>query len=101
MSDGYADWLALAPEGKFPVRAGTKPRTPSEYTDAWSKLQAGVDTKKPLVELYPPEVLDALTKSTDTMSRWGFPQGQGALVGATLGRAAGPQGGGRPCSTGS
>jgi multiple sugar transport system substrate-binding protein len=29
-------------------------------------------------------VLTALTKSTDTMSRWGFEQGQGRLVGAQL-----------------
>jgi multiple sugar transport system substrate-binding protein len=27
-------------------------------------------------------VLEALTKSTDTMSRWGFQQGQGKIVGA-------------------
>ena len=83
MSDGYADWLALAPEGKFPVRAGTKDN-PEEYTQAWAKLQTGVDEKKPLSELYPPEVLEALTKSTDTMSRWGFQQDQGKLVGAQL-----------------
>jgi multiple sugar transport system substrate-binding protein len=83
MSDGYADWLALAPEGKFPVRPGTKDN-PQEYNQAWAKLPAGVDEKKPLSELYPPEVLEALTKSTDTMNRWGFQQGQGKLVGAQL-----------------
>jgi multiple sugar transport system substrate-binding protein len=83
MSEGYADWLALAPEGKFPTRSGTK-ENPEEYNQAWTKLQAGVDEKKPLSELYPPEVLEALTKSTDTMNRWGFQQGQGRLVGAQL-----------------
>ena len=83
MSDGYVDWLAVTPEGRFPARSGTKDN-PEEYTEAWSKLPAGVDTKAPLSELYPPEVLDALTKSTDTMNRWGFQQGQGALVGAQL-----------------
>jgi multiple sugar transport system substrate-binding protein len=83
MSEGYADWLALAPEGKFPVRSGTTDN-PEEYNQAWAKLQAGVDEKKPLSELYPPEVLEALTKSTDTMNRWGFQQDQGRLVGAQL-----------------
>jgi multiple sugar transport system substrate-binding protein len=83
MSEGYADWLALAPEGKFPVRSGTKDN-PEEYNQAWAKLQAGVDEKQPLSELYPPEVLEALTKSTDTMNRWGFQQDQGRLVGAQL-----------------
>ena len=29
MTDGYLDWLGLAPEGKFPARSGT-PRGPSE-----------------------------------------------------------------------
>jgi multiple sugar transport system substrate-binding protein len=81
MSDGYVDWLAVTPEGRFPARSGTKDN-PEEYTEAWSKLPAGVDTKAPLSELYPPEVLEALTKSTDTMSRWGFQQGQGKIVGA-------------------
>lgn len=81
MSEGYVDWLAITPEGKFPTRLGTKDN-PSQYKDAWTKLKAGVDEKKPLSELYPPEVLDALTKSTDTMSRWGFQQGQGKIVGA-------------------
>jgi multiple sugar transport system substrate-binding protein len=83
MSDGYVDWLALAPEGKIPTRAGSKDN-PQEYAEAWSKLEAGVDTKKPLADIYPAEVIDALTKSTDTMGRWGFEQGQGALVGAQL-----------------
>jgi multiple sugar transport system substrate-binding protein len=83
MSDGYVDWLALAPEGKIPTRAGSKDN-PQEYAEAWSKLKAGVDTKKPLSEIYPAEVIQALTKSTDTMGRWGFEQGQGKLVGAQL-----------------
>ncbi|HEV2928593.1 MAG TPA: extracellular solute-binding protein [Propionibacteriaceae bacterium] len=83
MSEGYADWLALAPEGKFPTRSGTKDN-PEEYNEAWSKLRAGVDEKAPLSELYPAEVLEALTTSTDTMNRWGFQQGQGRLVGAQL-----------------
>jgi multiple sugar transport system substrate-binding protein len=81
LSDGYVDWLAVTPEGRFPARTGTKDN-PKEYTEAWSKLKAGVDTKAPLSELYPPEVLEALTKSTDTMTRWGFTQGQGKIVGA-------------------
>jgi multiple sugar transport system substrate-binding protein len=81
LSDGYVDWLAVTPEGRFPARSGTKDN-PQEYNEAWSKLEAGVDAKAPLSELYPPEVLEALTKSTDTMNRWGFPQGQGRIVGA-------------------
>jgi multiple sugar transport system substrate-binding protein len=83
MNEGYPDWLGIAPEGKFPVRKGTAD-DPAKFTTAWNKLPAGVDTKKPLGDIYPPEVIAALQKSPDTFQRWGFPQKQGALVGATL-----------------
>ena len=83
LNDGYLDWLGLAPEGKVPVRTGT-PDQPNKFTDAWTHLQTGVENRKPLSEVYPPEVLNELATSTDTMNRWGFPQGQGRLVGAQL-----------------
>jgi multiple sugar transport system substrate-binding protein len=83
MNDGYLDWLALAPEGKVPVRTGT-PDQPNKFTDAWHHLKTGVENRKPLSEVYPPEVLNELATSTETMNRWGFPQGQGRLVGAQL-----------------
>ena len=83
MNDGYLDWLALAPEGKVPVRTGTGAE-PTKFTDAWNHLKTGVENSKPLSELYPPGVLKVLATSTDTMNRWRFPQGQGRLVGAQL-----------------
>jgi multiple sugar transport system substrate-binding protein len=83
MNDGYLDWLALAPEGKVPVRTGT-PDQPNKFTDAWHHLKTGGENRKPLSEVYPPAVLDELATSTETMNRWGFPQGQGQLVGAQL-----------------
>ena len=83
MNDGYLDWLALAPEGKVPVRTGTKDQ-PSKFTDAWDHLKIGVEHRKPLSEVYPPGVLEELATSPDTMNRWGFPQDQGRLVGAQL-----------------
>jgi len=84
MSDGYVDWLSLAPEGKFPVRTGTKDQ-PNTFTDAWNHLKTGVERRKPLSEIYPPDLLKVLATSRNTMNRWGFPQGQGRLVGAQLG----------------
>ena len=83
MNDGYLDWLALAPEGKVPARTGT-PDQPNKFSDAWHHLKTGVESRKPLSEVYPPEVLNELATSTETMNRWGFPQGQGRLVGAQL-----------------
>ena len=83
MSDGYVDWLALAPEGKFPVRLGTADN-PTEYADAWGSLDAGVERKAPLGEIYDADTIEALTTSSETMKRWAFGQGLGALAGALL-----------------
>ena len=83
MSDAYVDWLALAPEGKFPTRLGTA-ENPTEYADAWGTLEAGVDRQQPLGEVYDEATIEALTTSSDTMRRWAFSQGQGGLAGALL-----------------
>lgn len=90
MSDGYLDWIGFAPEGKFPVRKGTA-TDPTAYVDAWETLPAGVDTKAPLSEFYPPEVLETLKRSPEPFSRWGITQGQGNLIGASLGELPIPQ----------
>jgi multiple sugar transport system substrate-binding protein len=90
MNEGYTDWLGIAPEGKFPVRKGTA-EDAAKFTTAWNTLPAGVDSKKPLGDVYPKEVIDALAKSPDTFQRWGFPQKQGALIGATLGELPVPK----------
>jgi multiple sugar transport system substrate-binding protein len=84
MSDGYVDWLAFAPEGKFPARSG---RTPggTEFVDRWKTLPVGVDTEGPLTQFYPPEVLNVLATGPEAYTRWGITQGQGDLIGASLG----------------
>jgi multiple sugar transport system substrate-binding protein len=83
MSDAYVDWLGLAPEGKIPVRLGTAD-DPTKYVDAWGNLKVGVDTLAPLSQFYSPEVIKTIVDGSDSFDRWGLPQGQGALVGATL-----------------
>ncbi|HVD20254.1 MAG TPA: bicyclomycin resistance protein, partial [Propionibacteriaceae bacterium] len=83
MNDAYLDWLALAPEGKVPVRKGTADE-PTKFSDGWANLEAGVDTKAKLSSIYSPEVLKELTNSPDTFQRWGIEQGKGALAGAML-----------------
>jgi multiple sugar transport system substrate-binding protein len=90
MSEGYADWLAIAPEGKVPTRTGTA-ENPTEYVDAWNKLEAGVDKKELLSAVYPPEVLKAVGESAGSFDRWGIPQGQGALASAVGGQFVVPQ----------
>ncbi|RBY81634.1 bicyclomycin resistance protein [Geodermatophilus sp. TF02-6] len=90
MSDGYEQWIGFSPEGKVPTRTGTADE-PTRFIDAWATLPAGVDTKAPLADFYSADVLDALRTSPDTISPWGIPQGQGALVGASLGELPVPQ----------
>jgi multiple sugar transport system substrate-binding protein len=84
MSDGYVDWLAFAPEGKFPARSGSTPGG-TEFVDRWKTLPVGVDTEGPLTQFYPPEVLDILSTGPEAFTRWGITQGQGDLIGASLG----------------
>ena len=83
MNEGYERWIGMAPEGKFPIRKG--------FEEKWDALPAGVDTKKPLADVYPGDVLDALRKSPGTIARWGISQGQGKLVGATMGELPVPK----------
>jgi multiple sugar transport system substrate-binding protein len=90
MDDGYEQWIGFSPEGKVPTRQGTADE-PTRFIDAWAAMPAGVDTKAPLSDFYPAEVLDALREAPDTISPWGIPQGQGALVGASLGELPVPQ----------
>ncbi|HEY6686288.1 MAG TPA: extracellular solute-binding protein [Propionibacteriaceae bacterium] len=90
MSDGYLDWLGIAPEGKMPARSGTS-ANPKEYADGWTKLSAGVDKKELLTKVYPAEVLNTIVASSGSFERWGIPQGQGALSAAVAGQYVVPQ----------
>ncbi len=84
LGDGYEPWLAIAPEGKIPVRAGDSPDA-TNFSDAWAQMEVGVDTKAPLSQFYGQDVIDQLTGGADTLSRWAIPQGQGDLLGAIQG----------------
>ena len=59
--------------------------------DAWKGLEIGVDTKAPMSEFYPQDVIDILTSGADKFSRWGITQGQGDLIGASLGELPVPK----------
>lgn len=79
MNEGYMTTLSIAPEGKFPIRRGTR-ENPKEFVEGWSTLPVGVDRKAPLAELYPEETVSAITTGLDTASRWGVDVGQLALA---------------------
>jgi multiple sugar transport system substrate-binding protein len=84
MGPGYEGWFGMAPEGKIPVRRGTA-EEPDLYLRAWRSSGLGVDTRRPIDEVYPPELLDRLVDGVHRMRRWGIAQGEGALVGAAGG----------------
>ncbi|WP_200833235.1 ABC transporter substrate-binding protein [Ruegeria sp. AU67] len=79
MDDGYTQTLAIAPEGKFPVRRGNADN-PTAFSDAWAELPVGVDRKAPLGELYDQAMIDEIVGGLDVAQRWGVAEGQLALA---------------------
>jgi len=79
MNEGYTATLAIAPEGKFPVRRGTADN-PTAFTEAWAELEVGVDRRAPLGDLYAQEMIDEIVGGLDVAQRWGVAEGQLALA---------------------
>lgn len=79
MNEGYTRTLSIAPEGKFPVRRGTA-ENPTEFVEAWSKLDVGVDRRAPLSELYEASMIEEIVSGLDVAQRWGVEEGQLALA---------------------
>jgi multiple sugar transport system substrate-binding protein len=79
MDEGYIDTLGIAAEGKFPVRRGTQ-SNPEQFVNQWKELEVGVDRRASLGEIYSDQTIDQLIAGLETGSRWGFPQGYGALT---------------------
>jgi multiple sugar transport system substrate-binding protein len=84
LSDGYPRWLALSPQGKYPVRIGDG-FDPERYAKAWARLQSGAERKAPLRRFYSPESIESLADGVLSFRRWAFEQGQAALLGALRG----------------
>jgi multiple sugar transport system substrate-binding protein len=81
MNEGYTRWLALSPQGKYPVRFGDD-QDPEKFKTAWAELESGVDKKAPLSKFYSEESIASLGDGVENFQRWGFAQGQGPLMGA-------------------
>ena len=79
VDEGYGQTLSIAPEGKFPVRAGT-PDEPNKFKDLWATLPVGVDRKAPLGDLYDAAMIDEIVGGLDLAQRWGVAEGQLALA---------------------
>jgi multiple sugar transport system substrate-binding protein len=84
LSDGYARWMALSPQGKYPVRLGDA-ADPERFARQWAGLRSGVERKAPLNRFYSAASIESLGEGVRSFRRWGFEQGQAALLGAMRG----------------
>jgi multiple sugar transport system substrate-binding protein len=78
-------FLSISPEGRFPMRTGPEAGDTS-YVDGWTGLAVGSGQEQLSVgELYGDDAVQTITEGATGFERWGFPQGQGALVTAMYG----------------
>ena len=79
LTDGYLDWLSMAPEGKMPMRKGT-PGSPNSFITGWKELEFGATTKAKISKFYTPETVQSILIGVEGYDRWGFAAGKGVLV---------------------
>ncbi len=89
LSTGYADTLAVATEGRLPLRTGT-PENPTEYLDAWGGLGFGPKVESSVAEVYGDDLVTAMGEGMDAVDRWGQGTPDATLAGlvATQGTLA-------------
>ena len=84
LTQGYVDTLSIAPEGTFPLRRGPEPDS-RQFVEEWSQLDVGVSARAPLAEVFEEEVINDIVAGLENADRWGYRQGQGALVSSLYG----------------
>lgn len=89
LGEGYADTLAVATEGRLPLRTGT-PENPTEFLDAWGDLGFGPKVESSVAEVYGPELVTAMGEGMAAVDRWGQGTPDATLAGlvATQGTLA-------------
>ena len=90
LTDGYLQWLNMAPEGKLPVRNGAK-EDPGRFREGWMNLEFGVTKRAKIAEFYGPEVVESIISGVDGFDRWGMAKGKGALVSKIYGSKVVPE----------
>jgi multiple sugar transport system substrate-binding protein len=79
LTDGYLKWLGMAPEGKLPVRKGTRDQ-PDRFIKGWMGLEFGVTSRAKISQFYGLDVAKNIIAGVDGFERWGFAEGKGALI---------------------
>jgi multiple sugar transport system substrate-binding protein len=80
-NDGYMAWLDVETERKVPLRWGVSEQ-PRRFIDSWGMLPLR-EGGPALADVYDAALVDQLRNGIADSNRWGFRQGQGALI-ATL-----------------
>lgn len=83
LTDGYAEWLAIAPEERVPVRSGST-ANPAEYSDAWMSSPVAAGRTERLGSVYARDVLSTVLQGSNDLKHWGIVQGNGDLAGAVM-----------------
>lgn len=77
-NEGYDRWLAIESERKVPMRWGTAEQ-PRQFIDNWGIMPLG-NGNVSLMDIYGPDIVARLRDGIATSPRWGYRQGQGALM---------------------
>ncbi len=79
LTDGYLRWLDMAPEGKLPMRKGTR-HEPNRFIKGWVELEFGVTIRARISDFYGMDVIKTIVNRADGLNHWGFTENKGALV---------------------
>jgi len=79
LTDGYLSWLGMAPEGKLPVRKGTR-HEPNCFIKGWMGLEFGVTIRAKISEFYGMDVIKTIVERMDGLNHWGVTENKGALI---------------------
>jgi multiple sugar transport system substrate-binding protein len=90
LNEGYLTWLGIAAEGKLPMRKGTQD-DPNRFIEGWKDLEFGVTTRAKISEFYGTGLVKNIVAGMDGFARWGFSEGQGALVSKIYGTKVIPE----------
>ena len=85
LNDGYIDNLAMATEGRLPLRLGT-PDEPTRFIDEWGTLPFGVERAEGLsvADVYGEDVVASILDGMNAISRWGYGTPEAPLAGAAF-----------------
>ncbi len=78
-NDSYPSWLAEETERKVPMRLGTSAE-PRLFIDSWG--QTPIVGEQSLLDLFGAETVSQLRDGVADTPRWGFREGQGAVIGS-------------------